>query len=79
MPKFNLSKAISYLGLFFIASAILSFSTQQEKNISVTMPVSKWNTVLDALSKLPYDKAAPIIETIQFQASKQLTDTIKKK
>ena len=64
--------------LFLIATLILSFSTnKQEKKVSVTLTVTEWNTVIESLSKQPYEKANPIINQIFSQAQSQINDTTK--
>ena len=64
--------------LALIAIVIFSaFETAPTLKFEFTIPETE--TVLKALSKLPYDEAAPLINKIQLSAQKQLTDTTKNK
>ena len=64
--------------LSLIAIVIFSaFQTAPTLKLDLTIPETE--TVLKALSKLPYDEAAPLINKIQLSAQKQLTDTPKNK
>lgn len=58
---------------------LISSTTHNEKQITITMPVEGWNVVLNGLNQLPYKDAAPVIQSITIQAQKQLQDTLKKK
>ena len=65
--------------ILFAFALLFSFEEPKQKVIKIELPLDGWNTVLKALSKMPYDESAPLISSIQQQASKQLQDTLKKK
>ncbi len=44
------------------------------REVSVTLTVAVWNTVLSALGSRPYAEVASIIEAIKMQALKQLAE-----
>jgi len=68
-----MKKAISLL-------AIVIFSAfQTAPTLKLDLKIPETETVLKALSQLPYSEAAPLINKIQLQAQKQLTDTSKNK
>lgn len=76
----NIPKAIAYI---LIATAIVSFTEpkQEDKNVTITLPVSEWQSIVQSVSSSKtisaYD-AQQIITEIQEQANKQLaTDTTK--
>jgi len=48
---------------------------QQVKSVKLTLTVPEAETVVNALSKLPYDQSAGIIQKIISQANTQLADT----
>lgn len=52
---------------------------QQVKYVKITLTVPEAETVVTALSKLPYDQSAAIIQKVISQANTQLADTTKPK
>ena len=68
-----MKKAIALLSIVIFSA----FQTAPTLKLDLTIPETE--TILKALSKLPYDEAAPLINKIQLQAQKQLTDTSKNK
>ena len=63
------------IALIILCSLRLSLNAQTvppDKNITITMPVKYWETVLSSLNKLPYETANPVITTITGQAYSQL-------
>ena len=57
--------------LFFATSFVGKFQNQP-KTVTLVLSIEHAETVLAALSKMPYETAAPIIQTIQQQAMQQL-------
>lgn len=45
---------------------------QQEKTITLRLPVSQIDAILGALAKLPYEQSAPVINAIMQQAQPQV-------
>ncbi len=68
-----MKKIIALLSIVFFSA----FDTAPTLKFELTIPETE--TVLKALSQLPYSEAAPLINKIQLQAQKQLTDTSKNK
>lgn len=57
--------------LFFATSFVGKFQNQP-KTVTLVLSIEHAETVMTALSKMPYETAAPIIQTIQQQAMAQL-------
>ncbi len=64
---------------FLVLAASLAFSAlpalaQQtpDPNITIKMPLSQWNVVMNALQVMPYKDSAPVISEIQTQAKPQI-------
>lgn len=70
-------KKIIILLSIAIISTLSSFQEEQTINLKLTIPQAE--TVLKALSKLPYEESAQLISIIQAQAQKQISDTTKHK
>lgn len=70
-------KRLKLIVVALIGFIILSFQEQKELRFHFNM--QQTNTILKGLSKLPYEESAVIIQTIQEQANKQLTDSTKNK
>lgn len=58
--------------ILFFATAFVGKFQNQPKTVTITLSIEHAETVLAALSKMPYETAAPIIQTIQQQAYAQL-------
>ena len=65
-----------FIALLIILGCILQGQApappQQPKTITLTLSVQDTETVLEALGKLPYEKVAPVVQSIWTQAQKQL-------
>lgn len=68
-----MKKTLTILSLFVLVAFTIP------KELELKLSIQETETVLKALSKLPYEESAPVISKIQYQAQKQLTDTIKQK
>lgn len=73
------------LTTLFICSALIlcSFNAkapeQQERTVTIVIPVSHVDYILKALAEKPYKESAAIIENIYGQAAKQIQDTTNKR
>lgn len=61
--------AIGFMGLMAFQEH------QQVKSVKITLTVPEAEIVVTALSKLPYDQSAAIIQKVISQANTQLADT----
>lgn len=74
MNKLSNLKAIGIAMLFLSSLICLQlWAKQQPKMLNFTLSVERTETVLKALSKLPYEESAPVIQDIQQQAYPQLS------
>ena len=48
----------------------------EDKEVSITLKVSQWNTVMQGLAQLPYGQVAMLIEELKRQADSQLNATV---
>lgn len=70
-----------FIGAIVLAAAIsISFIApnslkQAEKKVTLVLSVTDAQTIVTALSKLPYDQSAPIIQEIITQVNVQLQPT----
>jgi len=48
----------------------------EDKEVSITLKVSQWNTVMQGVGQLPYLQAVSLVDEIKSQANSQLTATI---
>ncbi len=66
-------------GIFILLAVLFfSFKTNEEaKTVTLKITLEQANTILKALSKLPYEESAVVINEIQKQAQKQLIDSTK--
>ena len=62
-----------------LLSIVIFSALQTAPTLKLDLTIPETETVLKALSQLPYSEAAPLINKIQLQAQKQLTDTSKNK
>lgn len=58
---------------------LLSFSTQEEKTVTITFTVEEIQLVYDALGELPAKKVEQLRARIVIESRKQLIDTTGKK
>ena len=67
--------------ILFLALLISSFAfaTQEPKKVIISFTHEEIQTVYDALGELPAKKVEVLRSRIYFEATKQLTDTVKKK
>ena len=47
-----------------------------EKEVSITLKVSQWNTVMQGLAQMPYGQVVGLIEELKRQADSQLNATV---
>lgn len=62
-----------------IAIMLLSFNTQDEKKITLTLTIEETQLIYDALGELPAKKVEALRTRIALEANRQLADTTKKK
>lgn len=58
--------------ILFLSTAFVGKFQNQPKTVTLVLSIEHAEAVLAALSKMPYETAAPIIQTIQQQAYAQL-------
>jgi hypothetical protein len=63
----------------FAAIFLMSFGTQADKKVTITFTLEEVQLVYDALGELPAKKVEGLRGKIYMEASKQLSDTTKKK
>ncbi len=62
--------------LVIVFMGLMAFQERQQvKSVKIILTVPEAETVVTALSKLPYDQSAGIIQKIISQANTQLADT----
>ena len=47
----------------------------EDRNLSITLPVSAWNVVMNALGQRPFAEVAELISAIKKQADEQLAQS----
>ena len=57
---------------------LMSFNTQQPKNVTITFSVDEVQIIYDALGELPAKKVETIRSKIVYEANRQLDTTSKK-
>lgn len=74
MKLSNLSgRFVFFTSLIFLCIGLSGQTQQQQpKTVTLVLSIEHAETVMTALSKMPYETAAPIIQTIQQQAMAQL-------
>lgn len=71
MKQSNL-KAVALLLFFMGLMVVHAQAPPQAKTVTITLSVPEAETVVRALSKLPYEESAGLIQNILVQANKQL-------
>ena len=65
--------------LSILAFTLFSFTTQNEKKVTLSFTLEEVQTIYDALGELPAKKVEALRMKIATETNKQLADTIKKK
>lgn len=65
--------------LVLLAFGLFSFTTQDDRKVTITFTVDELQLVYDALGELPAKKVENLRAKIIYETQKQLADTTKKK
>ena len=65
--------------LILLAFGLFSFTTQDERKVTITFTVDELQLVYDALGELPAKKVEPLRAKIIYETNRQISDTTKKK
>jgi len=65
--------------LILLAFGLFSFTTQDERKVTITFTVDELQLVYDALGELPAKKVENLRAKIIYETQRQLADTTKKK
>jgi len=61
------------------ALSLFSFTTQEEKKVTITFTLDEVQTIYDALGELPAKKVESLRLRLIVETNKQLADTVKPK